>query len=291
MEKRLLARGALCGLLAGVLAFVFARVFAEPQIQAAIDYESGRDAAQEALDRAAGLPVPAGEPELFSRTIQGNLGIGLGIILFGAAMGALFAVVYVLCVGRVGGVRPRQLSLLVAAGGFLGLFLVPFVKYPANPPAIGHEDTIRTRGTLYIVMVVASVAFLALAVWLGQRLQPRFGAWNASLLAGLAFVVAIGVVMVLLPPLGHLASNRENFGDLATETPQPLRGPDGAIAFPGFDADVLAAFRLYSVAAQAILWGAIGLLFAPMAERLLTPERNPPVERGTAPVGPVGPVG
>src|SRR5438105_2968641 len=134
MEKRLLLRGALAGVLAGLLAFVFARIFAEPQIQAAIDYESGRDAAQAALDKAPGLPTEPAGPDIFSRTIQANLGIDVGMIFFGIAMGALFAVVYTICVGRVGTIRPRTLALLVAAGGFLGVYLVPFIKYPANPP-------------------------------------------------------------------------------------------------------------------------------------------------------------
>ena len=82
------------------------------------------------------------------------------MILFGMAMGALFAVVYAVCLGRVGNLRPRTLALLVAAGGFLGFYLVPFLKYPANPPAIGHEDTIKARSGLYLIMVVCSIAFL-----------------------------------------------------------------------------------------------------------------------------------
>src|SRR4051794_33737085 len=126
MEKQLLLRGALTGALTGLLAFVFARVFAEPQIQAAIDYESGRDAAQAMLDKAAGLPAEPAGPDIFSRTIQANLGIGVGMIFFGVAMGALFAVVYAVCLGRVDHLGPRALALLVAAGGFLGVCLVPF---------------------------------------------------------------------------------------------------------------------------------------------------------------------
>lgn len=51
MEKKIILRGALVGALAGLLAFMFARIFAEPQIQAAIDYESGRETAQAALDK------------------------------------------------------------------------------------------------------------------------------------------------------------------------------------------------------------------------------------------------
>jgi hypothetical protein len=282
MEKRLILRGILAGAAAGVLAFLFARIFAEPHIAAAIDYESGRDAAQTALDRAAGRTVSPAEPELFSRTIQANLGIGVGMILFGGAMGALYAVTYAVCLGRVGRLRPRTLALLVAGAGFLALYLVPFLKYPANPPAIGHEETIRTRSGLYLVMVVLSVVFLALAVVLGRRLAPRFGSWNASLLAGAAFVVAIGVVMLVLPALGQLDVNRAQFGDHPTETPLPLTDGAGRIVYPGFPADTLASFRLYAVGAQLVLWTALGLIFAPLAERLLAPAPQPAREPVTA---------
>lgn len=271
MEKRIILRGLLVGALAGLLAFVFARIFAEPQIQAAIDYESGRDEAQELLNKAAGLPAGDEGPEIFTRAIQANVGIGVGIVLFGVAMGALFAVAYAVCLGRVGNLRPRTLSVLVAGGGFLGIYLVPFVKYPANPPSIGHGATIGVRGALYVVMMVCSVAFLVGAVVLGKRLAKRFGNWNATLLAALAFVVVTGVAMALLPSLGQLAANVRDYGPQATETPLPLRNPAGQIVYPGFPADVLWDFRFYSVAAQAIMWAAIGLLFAPLAERLLAP--------------------
>ncbi|MDT0464958.1 CbtA family protein [Streptomyces gibsoniae] len=271
MEKRLILRGVIAGAVAGLLAFVFARIFAEPQIAKAIDYESGRDAAQEALDKAAGIAPGAPDPDIFSRTIQANVGIGVGMVFFGIAMGALFAVAYAVCLGRVGNLRPRNLAMLVALGGFLGMYLVPFLKYPANPPAIGHPETIKDRGNLYLAMVVCSVVFLIGAVWLGKRLQPRFGNWNATLLAGAAYVVAIGIVMALLPQLGELSANVREYGHHATETPLPLTDSKGAIVYPGFPADVLFSFRFYSVAAQALLWASLGLVFAPMAERLLDP--------------------
>lgn len=271
MERRFIVRGLLVGAIGGILAFVFARIFAEPQIQAAIDYESGRDAAQAILDRAAGLPAEAADHEVFSRTIQGNVGIGAGMILFGAAMGALYAVAYVLACGRTGNLRPRTLALLVALGGFLGSYLIPFVKYPANPPSVGHAETIRDRSGLYLLMVGVSIAVLVLAVWLGQRLKPRFGNWTATLLAALACAVALGVAIFALPELGHLHANVAEYGRHPTETPLPLRNAQGQIVYPGFPADLLFSFRLYSVAAQAILWTAMGLCFAPLAERLLSP--------------------
>jgi putative cobalt transporter subunit CbtA len=269
MEKRIIWRGVLAGAIGGLLAFVFAKIFAEPQIQKAIDYEDGRDHAQEALNSAAGIS-PHEHAEPFSRAVQGNVGIGVALILFGAAMGALFAVAYALYLGRSGRLRPRSLAVLLAGGGFLGFYLVPFLKYPANPPAIGNDDTIRQRSWLYLLMVLASVLFLVLTVWLGRRLRPRFGTWNATLLAAGVFVVATAVVMLLLPSPGELSANRELHQ--ATETPGPLTDSAGRIVFPGFPADVLFNFRLYSIGAQLLLWGTIGLIFAPLAERLLAPK-------------------
>ncbi|HJQ47514.1 MAG TPA: CbtA family protein [Amycolatopsis sp.] len=269
MEKKLIGWGVVSGALAGLLAFVFAWIFAEPQIQAAIDYESGRDAAQEALNHAAGMAAEHGDDELFSRAIQANVGIGLGMVLFGVAMGALFAVVYTVCLGRVGTVRPRTLAMLVAGGGFLTLYLTPFVKYPANPPAVGHPDTIGDRSGLYLIMVVGSVIFLVAGVLLGRRLAPRLGTWNAGLVAGAAFVVLSGILMAILPSLGHLSANVAEYGMQATETPQPLTDSTGHIVYPGFPADTLFEFRFYSIGAQVILWGVLGLVFGPLAQRVL----------------------
>ena len=271
MEKKLVGFGVLAGSLAGLQAFVFARIFAEPFITKAIDYESGRDAAQAVLDKAAGLPPEPAASEPFTRAVQANLGIGVGMILFGAAMGALFAVAYAICLGRVGKLQPRSIALAVAAAGFVSLYLVPFIKYPANPPSIGNPDTIKQRTSLYLGMVLASVVLLIAAVWLGQRLARRFGNWTATLIAVGAFVVAVGVVMAILPAFGELKANVDLYGHRASETPLPLHNAQGQLVYPGFPADVLWNFRWYSVGAQALLWSVIGLVFAPLAHRALRP--------------------
>jgi hypothetical protein len=272
MERRIILRGFGVGALGGLLAFIFARIMVEPFIQKAIDYESGRDAAQDALRKAAGLSVEAPGMEVFGRGVQRNVGIGVGMILFGVAMGGLFAVAYILVQRRTQTqIRPRVLALLLAGAGFLTLYLVPFLKYPANPPAVGHGNTIGQRSELYVTMVVLSLAFLIGAVVLARRLVPRFGGWNATLLAGGAYIVVMAIVMAILPPLGHLHANVVAFGRQVTETPLPLRGPNGRIAYPGFPADVLFKFRLYSLISQAILWGTIGLAFGAVLERMLAP--------------------
>jgi hypothetical protein len=274
MESRFIYRALGVGALGGLVAFVFARIFAEPFIQTAIDYESGRDAAQEALDRAAGVTAAGADPEVFSRGIQRNIGIATGMTLFGLAMGGVFVVAYLIASRRFPGIRPRVLAALLAGACFVGIYLVPFVKYPANPPAVGHSETIGDRSAVYLAMVAISVVTLICAVVLAYHLARRLGAWNATLLAALGFLVVISAAMALLPALGHFPVNESQYGKHATETPQPLLDPDGKIVYPGFPADVLFKFRLYSIIAQMIMWSFIGLAFGALAERLTATARS-----------------
>ena len=275
MELRVILRGAISGFLAGIIGFVFAKIFAEPYINKAINYESGRDAAIAAVVKAEGITLSPDGPEYFSRTVQSTWGLATGIIAFSTAMGALVAVAYLVLHGRFN-IRPRTLVLIITGFGFLAVYLVPFVKYPANPPSIGHTFTIATRTALYLTMVGCSLLFLILAAVLGRRLQSRFGTFNATLIAGAAFIVAISIVIGLLPSLGHLAANKRvdgsiGYGPSATETPLPVTNPRGQIVYPGFPADVLWKFRFYSLLAQMIVWGAIGLIFSALLGRFFNP--------------------
>ena len=303
MEIRVILRGALSGFAAGVLGFIFARIFAEPLINKALDYESGRDAALAPLNHAAGRPVAPDGPEIFSRTVQSTIGVATGIIAFSTAMGALIAVAYLVLHGRFS-IRPRNLVWLIAGFGFLGVYLLPFAKYPANPPAIGHSFTIHTRGTLYLTMVAGSLILLGLAAWLARRLAPRIGMAGAVVLAAVAFLVAYGVLIGLLPSPGNLGANVANsdqfgYARAATETPQPITNilsrplvidgktiAPGQILYPGFDADVLWKFRWYSLINQLLIWTVTALIFGTLLERYLNPPQpkvtTEPAEREPA---------
>jgi len=279
VELRVALRGAIAGFIAGVLAFIFAEIFAEPVINKAISYESGRDSVLAALNKAAGRAVAADGPEIFSRTVQSTVGIATGLIAFSTAMGALVAVAYLVLHGRFG-IRPRTLALLVAGFGFLGVYMVPFVKYPANPPAIGHSFTIATRSQLYLTMVGCSLLFLCLAVYLGRRLRPRFGVFHSALLAAGAFIVVISIVMGVLPSLGNLGANvthahQFGYARASTETPQPITNLKGQLVYPGFPADVLWKFRFYSIISQLLIWTTIGLIFSNLVERVVGKEPPP----------------
>ena len=288
MELRVILRGALSGFIAGALAFVVAKIFAEPQINAAIAYESGRDAVLDRLRRGVGTSATTDGPELVSRHVQSTLGLATGLLGFATAMGALLAVGYVVLHGRVG-TRPRTVVLLLAAFGFLGVYLLPFVKYPANPPAIGHAFTIATRGQLYLAMVGGSLALLGAATYLGRRLRHRFGLFTACLLAAGAFLVPFCVLIGVLPALGDLAANVAHKHDpgyarAATETPTAITNRQGQLVYPGFPADVLWKFRWYSILDQLLIWSVTGLVFGGLLERYLGPRpaRLTPLARATA---------
>jgi predicted cobalt transporter CbtA len=268
MEARsFVLRGVLAGAVAGLVAWLFSLVFAEPQIEAAIAYEEGRGAAEEALAVAAGAaPAAGGEEEVVSRGVQATLGIGVGMVGIGIALGLLFAVAYTLLHGRVA-LRPRVLALVLAGAGFLTIYATPFVKYPASPPAVGSDETISDRTALYLVMVIGSVVFLAAAVAVARLVRARLGTWNATLVGGVVYVALSAVLMAVLPGLGELTINVVENGPRVSETPLPLRGPAGQILYPGFDADVLYQFRIASFTAQMLLWGVLGLVFGALVER------------------------
>lgn len=143
---------------------------------------------------------------------------------------------------------------------WLSLYVVPALKYPANPPAVSLDETLQQRTLLYLLMVVLSAALLVTAVWLGRRLARQLGRWNATLTAVGSYIVAIAAVMLVLPSI--------------SETPGPLRDDAGTIIYPAFPADDIYEFRLYSLGTQFVLWATIGLVFAPMVARLLGDARR-----------------
>lgn len=250
--RNLLVRGMLAGLLAGVLAFAFAFFVGEPSVDDSIALESVAAAPQHAHggDNHAAPAAAEEEEELVSRSVQSTLGLATGVLVYGVALGGIAALAYCFALGRIGRFSPKASAALVAAAAFTTVYLVPFLKYPATPPAVGNPDTIGQRTALFFLMILLSVLLGIAAVILGRRLAPRLGNWNATVLAGLAFAAAVTLAFVLLP--GN--------GDAVQAT---------------FPAALLWKFRLATLGIQAVLWTGFGLVFGILAERLLAPRQVP----------------
>src|ERR1700744_3231230 len=197
MVSALLVRGMLVGFLEGLLLFTFAKVFGEPHVDRAIAFESAMDEAKMKADLAKGIHDME-EPELVSRPMQASWGLLTGVMTYCTAFRGLFALVFAFAYGRVSGLGPRAVSALLALTGIVALYIVPNLKYPANPPSVGHPDTIGIRTELYFAMMLLSIAAMTVAAMLRKRLAEKHGAWTAALIALGAYIAAVIIVAALL---------------------------------------------------------------------------------------------
>ena len=233
MVGNILLRGMLVGVMAGVFAFGFARVFGEPQVDHAIAFE-------EAQSKAKG---EAPEAEIVSRETQAGAGLLTGVLVYSAAVGGLFSLVFAFVYGRFGSADARTTAALLALAGFVALVLVPALKYAPNPPSVGDPETIVVRTELYFLMLLSSVSSLVLAFSLTRILQGRFGLFNAVIAGGAVYIVLVAIVGYALPAINEVPEN--------------------------FSANVLWNFRVASLGIHLILWSVLGLVFGMTVEQRL----------------------
>lgn len=238
--RAFLVRGLLAGLLAGFAAFLVAHQVGEPHVERAIALEeagAGDESTHESTHATdgAGATESHGEEDAGSEVSRGNQrtwGLATGTLAVGVALGGLVALVSAAVVGRLGRLTPGQSTAVVAAVGFVAVALVPFLKYPATPPAVGSAETIGDRTGYYFVFQLVSLVVAVAAVALAARLWDRTGAFEAVVAAAAAYVVVVAVVGALLPTVNEV-------GD--------------------FPADTLWFFRRASLLALATMWAVLGV--------------------------------
>jgi predicted cobalt transporter CbtA len=250
--RDLLVRGLLAGLLAGIATFFVAYAVGEPSVGAAIAVEeSGEHAADghshgEEPDWTLGADEPAHETPVHEtivpRSLQSTAGLATATVVAGVTLGGVLSVVSALALGRFGRLGTRSTVLLVTGLGFLATYVVPFLTYPPNPPAVGEAGTIGERTALYFVLVAVSLIVGLVAVLLARRLTPRWGAWYATLACAAGYGVVLAVAVALMPTYDEVPAD--------------------------FPATVLYEFRRASLLVQLTLWGLVGLVTAELAHRL-----------------------
>jgi hypothetical protein len=233
-----LRRGLAAGLVAGLAAGVFHLVASEPVIERALTFEAA--------------PPGGASAEVFSRGAQ-RLGLLAGVALYGAALGGVFGVLYAFVAPRMRSRSPWERSLRLAAATFASTWLIPFVKYPANPPGVGDPETVVRRAVLYLAMVGVSVAAWVGSWWVARRLRAAAVAPGARrTIVGAGYLAVILAAYALLP------------------------GVEGAGTLP---AGLLWRARISSIGGQALLWTGIGVGFGLMCVR---DERRPAVAAAPA---------
>jgi|SRR6478735_6628100 len=238
--RAFLVRGLLVGLLAGFATFLVAHQVGEPHVETAIALEEAASAA----DETAGH-THDDEGTVVSRHDQRTWGLLTGSLAVGVAIGGIVALIAASVVGRIGTLTPGQSTALVSLIGFVSVSLVPFLKYPATPPAVGSGDTIGDRTSWYFGYVLISVAFAAFSSLLAVRLLDEIGTYGAVLAGTGVYVVAMVVTGQLMPTVNEL-------GD--------------------FPADVLWYFRRASLITLTTMWAAIGIGLTGLVGRLYRQE-------------------
>jgi hypothetical protein len=247
--RSFLVSGLVAGLLAGVAAFVVALTVGEPSVDAAIALEESHqhagdhahDHAQDhAQDPAHDHAHEDGEDALVSRQTQSTWGLATGTLATGVALGGLVGLVSALAMGRLGRLGPVAATALATLLGFVAMALVPFLKYPANPPAVGEAATIGARTGAYFGFVGVSVATVFAAVVLARWVLARRGVWAGAVAGGAAYVVIVTVAAAAFPAFDEV-------GD-----------------FPG---GLLWDFRIGSLLVLAGLWGTLGVALSGLVHR------------------------
>jgi hypothetical protein len=213
--------GVLAGLVAGAAMAAFLLLVGESSIRQALVLEAAH-AGNEASE------------EVFSRGVQ-VAGGALACVLYGACVGAVFGVAYgklrarFLAVGGFGG------ALRLGLVGYLAIVLVPALKYPANPPAVGDPDTIGARTGAFLTLLAASILITVIAdrAWWsltrrGVAVEPRV------LMVGGLWALLIGLAYVLWPA-----------------SPDPVTAP----------ATLIWRFRIASLGGALMLWTTLAAFF------------------------------
>ncbi|RNL60772.1 hypothetical protein EFK50_20970 [Nocardioides marmoriginsengisoli] len=240
--RTFLIHGLIAGLLAGFAAFLVAYQIGEPPVEAAIALEEAgapADAHTHESPEAGHSHDDEGGTEV-SRQNQSTWGLLTGTVAIGTALGGLVALAAAGVVGRIGRLRPSQSTALVALIGFVAVALVPFLKYPASPPATGNPDTIGDRTSYYFAFLAISLLVAIAATVLGTRLLPGLGGYRTVLVAVGSYLVVLVLAAELMPAVKELGE---------------------------FPAQTLWEFRRASLLTIATMWATIGVVLVGLVGR------------------------
>jgi predicted cobalt transporter CbtA len=211
----------LAGLLAGLTLAIFHSLLTEPIIDRAIAIEEARETHQ---DEA---------PPLVTRRMQKG-GLVAGWVLYGLFVSLIFGGVLYLVQSALPTRRVRTRAVLLALAAFWLVGLLPFLKYPANPPGVGQPETIEYRQALYLAFLLLSMLGGVATAVAARRGVPRF-------VAAAGYTVFVLALYLLMPP-----------------NPDPIEIPF----------ELVLRFRALSLAGLSLFWLVLGLASGLLAEHL-----------------------
>jgi predicted cobalt transporter CbtA len=210
----------LAGAIAGTILGAMNQVAVEPIIEHAIELEMHNTTQSGQIIN----PTEFAAYRLWQRGGEIVAGTVLGL-----SIGSLFGIVFAYARSSVPGSNNKKKGLIIAGIMWFALFLMPALKYPANPPAVGDPETIYYRQALYLAFLAIS-GFSALGLAFLYRKMGSLRTKNAIIPAAYAAIMA-GTYLAM------------------PANPDPLNAP----------MDLVIGFRITSAITISLFWGLLGM--------------------------------
>jgi predicted cobalt transporter CbtA len=213
----------LAGAIAGTILGISNQGIVEPYIEQAIALENEKAAAEEGeiMD-----PIEFRNYRLWQR--GGEIAAGTTL---GTSIAALFGIVFAYSRSSLPGSNNKKKALILAGIMWFVLFLVPVLKYPANPPAVGDPETIYYRQSLYLAYLTIS-GFTALSVAFMYRKVRAIQSKKVVIVPAIYAVIMVASYLALPP------------------NPDTINAP----------MDLVTGFRIASGFTMSIFWGLLGII-------------------------------
>ena len=220
----------LAGCSAGVIHGLVNLALVEPYLDRAIGIEN-----QHMFASGDAKDSPQFWAEYYSYRAWQKGGQLLAGAILGTSIGALYGIVFGYSKNILPGNTVLKKALVLAAIMWLTLYLIPFAKYPANPPTVGDPETIVTRQMLYVVYIAIS-GFGALGFYqLYKRLKGR------KMIAFIGYAGLMSAAFVLMP-----------------------QNPDAITT----SMDLVNGFRAMSIVGVSAFWLSIGLILGVLWQKI-----------------------
>lgn len=219
----------LAGAIAGTILGAINQVAVEPYIDYAVELE------MQNTNQSSQIINPA---EFTAYRLWQRGGEIVAGTILGLSIGSLFGIVFAYTHSSVPGSNNKKKALIVAGIMWFVLFLIPALKYPANPPAVGDPETIYYRQSLYVAFLVIS-GFSALGL---AFLYRKMGALNIKkAIIPAAYAAIISGAYLAMPA-----------------NPDPINAP----------MDLVMGFRITSAITISMFWGLLGVIFGTFWDKL-----------------------
>ena len=148
--------------------------------------------------------------------------------ILGTSIGALFGIVFAYSRKILPGQHNVKKAIILAGIMWFTIYIIPFLKYPANPPTVGDTETVVLRAILYLAFIAISGFSVIGFYQLSKKFRGR-----KKLISAIGYAAFISTMFFVMP------SNPD-------EITAPMELVDG--------------FRIMSVVAVSVFWLALGII-------------------------------